>query len=180
MLLDADRSALVVIDLQERLVPAIHGIDAVLANAAVLMGAAARLGVPILITEQYPKGLGHTVAPIMALARPESVVEKVEFSAAGNDGFNRRLAALGRPDVVLCGIEAHVCVLQTALELAERGVQTTLVADAVSSRRPESAATALARATRYDIEVVTAEMVVFEWLRRADSPAFRELSRLVK
>ncbi len=180
MLLDAERSVLVVIDFQERLAPAIHDIDAVVSNARILMKAADRLGVPMLVTEQYPKGLGHTVAPIAELAPADSVVEKIEFSAAGNATFDRRLAALGRPHAVICGIEAHVCVLQTALLLADRGLTTFLVRDACSSRRPASIAAAFERAERHGIEPVTTEMTVFEWLRRADSPEFRDLSKLVR
>lgn len=180
MVLEAGRSVLIVVDMQERLAPAMHGLEPVLHNAGVLMQAAARLGVPVVVTEQYPKGLGHTVAPLAALTPPGAVVEKAEFSAALNDAFNRRLAGLGRPDAVICGIEAHVCVLQTALDLAGRGIPTTVVRDAATSRTMLSAETAFARAARHGVEIATTEMVVFEWLRRADSPAFRELSRLIK
>lgn len=180
MVLDAKRSVLIVVDMQERLAPAMHGLEPVLRNAGILMQAAARLAVPVVVTEQYPQGLGRTVEPVAGLAPPGSVVEKVEFSAALNDAFNRRLAELDRPVAVVCGIEAHVCVLQTALDLAGRGVTTAVVRDACTSRVPLSAETAYARAARHGIEIVTTEMVVFEWLRRADSPLFRELSRMIK
>lgn len=180
MLLDAERSVLVVIDVQERLAPAMHDLSEFLRNTEILMRAAARLEVPMIVTEQYPKGLGRTVETIAALAPAEAVVEKISFSAAGSDGFDRRLDALGRDEAVICGIEAHVCVLQTALRLQERGLQTRLVRDAATSRRPESAQAAYERSARHGIELVTTEMVVFEWMRQAGTPVFRELSALIK
>lgn len=180
MLLNADRSVLIVIDVQERLAPAMDGLPALLRNTEILMRAAARLGVPMILTEQYPKGLGRTVEPLAALAPPEAVVEKITFSAAGADDFNRRLADLERSDPVICGIEAHVCVLQTALDLARRGLSTCLVRDATTSRKPESAAAACERAAGQGVTLVTTEMVAFEWLRRAGTPEFRELSALIK
>jgi nicotinamidase-related amidase len=180
MLLDADRSALIVVDVQERLAPVIHEIDHVVHNIGILMQAAARVGVPMLVTEQYPKGLGHSIQAVAALAPARTVVEKIEFSAAENPDFNRRLAAIDRPQVLVCGIETHVCVLQTVLQLADRTISPFVVRDACGSRRPENAAAAVSRAERHGIEPVTTEMVVFEWMRRADSPVFRELSRLIK
>ena len=180
MLLTADQSVLIVIDVQERLAPAMHGLSDCLRNTEILMRAAARLGVPVIVTEQYPKGLGRTVESLAALAAPESVVEKITFSATGSDDFDQRLDALGRPEPVICGIEAHVCVLQTALRLRDRGQRAWLVRDATTSRRPESAAAALERAARAGVEPVTTEMVVFEWMRQAGTPEFRELSALIK
>ena len=180
MLIAAERSVLVVIDVQERLAPAMHDSTPWMRNLSILMRSAARLDIPVIVTEQYPKGLGRTVADLSVLAPADAVVEKIDFSAARSDTFNQRLASLGRSDPIVCGIEAHVCVLQTALDLAERGASTWMVADATASRTPASAASAHARASRHGVEVVTAEMVVFEWLRRAGTPAFRELSRLIK
>ena len=180
MLLSADRSVLVVIDVQERLAPAMHDLQRFLRNTEILMRAAARLDVPMIVTEQYPKGLGPTTGAIAALTPADAVVEKISFSAAGSDGFDRRLAALGREAPVICGIEAHVCVLQTALRLNDDGLRTFLVRDATTSRQPDSAQAACERAARNGIELVTTEMVVFEWMRRAGTPEFRELSALIK
>ena len=174
------RPALIVIDVQERLAPAMHGLPALLRNTEILMQAAARLAVPVIVTEQYPKGLGRTVESIAALAPPDAMIEKISFSAAGSDDFDRRLQDLDRKEPVICGIEAHVCVLQTALRLRDQGLRTWLVRDATTSRRPESAAAALERAARAGVEPVTTEMVVFEWMRRAGTPEFRELSALIK
>lgn len=180
MLMRADTSVLVVIDVQERLAPAMDGLAGFLRNTGILMRAAARLEVPMIVTEQYPKGLGRTVEELAGLAPPEAVVEKITFSATGCDAFDRRLAALGRNEPVICGIEAHVCVLQTALELRGRGLKTRLVRDAATSRKPDSAAAAYERAAASGVELVTTEMVVFEWMRRAGTPEFRELSALIK
>lgn len=180
MLIDSKRTALIVIDMQERLVPAMHEVQPVIDNTVALMRAAARLGIPTIVTEQYPKGLGHTIEPLADLLPNEGVIEKVEFSAASNEEFNRHLAALDRPDTVICGIEAHVCVLQTALQLAERPGQVALVTDATTSRQPGSAYIAFARAGRRNVEMVTTEMVLFEWLGRAGTGEFREISKLIK
>lgn len=180
MLLDVDRSVLIVIDVQERLVPAMDQLPQFLRNTEILMRAAARLGVPMIVTEQYPQGIGHTVEGIAGLAPSGAVVEKISFSAVGSEGFSRRFTELGRDEPVICGIEAHVCVLQTALELQAQGLATRLVRDATTSRKPESAAAAHERALHNGVELVTTEMVVFEWMRRAGTPLFRELLALIK
>ena len=172
MLMTAERSVLIVVDM--------HDLQAFLRNTEILMRAAARLDVPVVITEQYPKGLGPTLPRIAGLAPADAVVEKITFSAAGSDAFTGRLAALGRDEPVICGIEAHVCVLQTALDLHRRGACTRLVGDATTARQPASAGAARDRASRHGVEVVTTEMVVFEWLRRAGTPVFREVSALIR
>ena len=180
MLLDCERSVLIVIDVQERLAPAMHDLPRFLRNTEILMRAAARLQVPMIVTEQYPKGLGRTVEAIAALAPPEAVVEKISFSAAGSDGFERRFSELGRDEPVICGIEAHVCVLQTALRLRERGPKTWMVRDATTSRQPDSANAAYERSAAAGVDLITTEMAVFEWLRQAGTPLFREVSALIK
>lgn len=180
MVLNRDRAALIVVDFQERLAPAMHDLDETLARATTLIETANRLDVPVLLTEQYPKGLGRSLAPIDALIRADCRVEKLEFSAAANTDFSRRLAALDRQEAVVCGIEAHVCVLQTVLELAEQGYRTVMVRDACTSRRPDDAEAAFARAAVAGVELVTSEMVAFEWLRRAGTDEFRAVSRLIK
>lgn len=178
--LRADDSVLVVVDIQERLVPAIHDADGLVANARILLQAAARLGIPALATEQYPRGLGRTIEPVGSLMQPDQLVEKVEFSAAANPVFVGRLASLGRRTAVLCGMEAHVCVLQTALDLVAAGGRVAIVRDAASSRRPASAEAAFARAAADGVTIVTTEMVVFEWLHKAGTAEFRDVSRLIK
>lgn len=180
MLLDAERSSLLIVDVQENLIPVMSEPRPVYRNCAILMRAAARLGLPVTISEQYPKGLGHTVNELLQLAAPEAVVEKIHFSCAFSPEVKARLDGLERTQIVVAGIEAHVCVLQTAIGLKEAGYQVAVVADACSSRAPANAQAAMERLRANGIEVVTTEMVVFEWLHRAGTPVFKELSALIK
>jgi nicotinamidase-related amidase len=174
--LDVRNSTLVVIDMQARLMPAIDEAAAAIANARRLLDAAALLGVPALFTEQNPKGLGETVPE---LAADESrVLSKMEFDACRAPGFCERL--IERHAAVIAGAEAHVCVLQTALGLVARGRRVFVVRDAIGSRRPESADAALRRMEANGVEIVTTEMVVFEWLGDARNPGFREAVALIK
>lgn len=175
--MSAEKSTLLVIDFQKRLMPAIHEGEATIANAGRLIEAARLLDVPTLFTEQYPKGLGTTVD---ALAGPGiDVVEKLAFSAGRADGFQGRLPK-DRPDIVVTGCEAHVCVLQSVLDLLDDGHKVYLVADATSSRRPENRQAAIARMERHGAEIVTTEMVIFEWLSTAAHPRFKETTALIK
>jgi nicotinamidase-related amidase len=180
MLIDRRRSALLVIDMQERLMPAMTGAEPATANAVRLMQAAGRLGVPVLVSEQYPKGLGRTVAPIGALAPTGAIAEKLSFSCLDDPGWRARFEHLHRGQAIVAGVEAHVCVLQTALGLRAEGYETAVVADAVASRKAESRALALDRLRQNGVEIVTAEMVLFEWLGRAGTPEFKALSELIR
>jgi nicotinamidase-related amidase len=176
--LDRSRSVLCLIDLQERLMPVIAGGDEVVANAGRLLAAAEQLKVPVLITEQNPKGLGPTVP---ALARPDGavpVVAKMEFDACRATGVIDALPA--GPHSVVAGCEAHVCVLQTVLGLLDRSRQVYVAADAVGSRRPENRDAALRRMERAGAEIITTEMAIFEWLGTAEDPAFKSVIALVK
>jgi nicotinamidase-related amidase len=184
MLLSASRSHLVVVDLQERLMPAIHDRERVARNARILLTAAGRLGVPVTVTEQYPSGLGRTVAPVReALPEGARVVEKVHFSGAAEPAVSQVIAAQreqGRDQLVVCGTEAHVCVLQTALGLRAGHDAVYVVSDAISSRSPHSVEVARSRMSQAGCDLVTTEMVVFEWLERAGTDMFRALSALIK
>lgn len=180
MLLHAERSCAVVIDEQARLLPAMTGADVLVANTQRLLQAAQRLNVPVLASEQYPRGLGPTVPTVAPLLPSGSIVEKTQFSCVRNPAFANRLRQLGRSQVVLAGIESHVCVLQTALDLLQQHYAVFVAADATASRTRDSHERALARMARAGAEIVTTEMVVFEWLEDAGNPAFRELSLLVK
>lgn len=178
MLIKAERSALLVIDIQEKLAPAMNGIERVVENTAILMRAARRLAVPLLVSEQYPKGLGATVAALAA--NHGEVVEKITFSCLGDEAFAARFDALGRDRAVIAGIEAHVCVLQTAMDLLDRGAAVFVVADATASRSPDNRSAALRRLRGAGAEIVTTEMVIFEWLGQAGTDEFKELSKLIK
>ena len=180
MLIRRNQSTLFVVDEQARLAPAMFSRDQAVANTAILIRAATRLGVPVLASEQYPKGLGPTVPEIAALLPAGAIAEKLHFSCASDPGIVARVAELGRKQIIVAGMEAHVCVLQTALGLKERGYPVYVVADATSSRRPESHALAMDRLRLAGIPVVNTEMVVFEWLEQAGTAEFKELSALIK
>lgn len=180
MLLSAESSALVIVDVQERLMPAVVEPGRVLRNIDVLLKASGELKVPVLVSEQYPKGLGPTVAAVRNALPPDSVVEKITFSSAGSPAFMDRLVGLGRKQIVLLGAETHVCVLQTALAVAAADFDVFLVADACSSRTKENIELAIARMRANGIEIVSTEMVVFEWMERAGTPSFKIISQLIK
>lgn len=174
--LDAATSALLLIDFQAKLMPAIEGAQAAIANARRLREAAETLGVPVIYTEQYAKGLGATVPELAG--QPAQVAHKMTFDACRSPTLQERLPAGG--SLVVAGCEAHVCVLQTVLGLLAAGRAVYVVRDAVGSRRAESKEAALARMERHGAEIVTTEMVVFEWLGSAEHPRFREVVALIK
>jgi nicotinamidase-related amidase len=173
---------LVVVDVQERLFNAMDAErrDDMVANVKILVSAARRLDVPVLVTEQYPKGLGRTLPELRALLGDTPPFEKTAFSCCGADGFMDRMRALGADHVILTGIEAHVCVLLTALDLLTRGLRVSIVADAVCSRRPANLKIGLGQARQASAVVTATETVVFQLLGGADSDAFRELSKLLR
>lgn len=179
-LIEAGRAALLLVDMQEKLLPAMAAPEPVVANCAILLKAADRLGVPLIVSEQYPKGLGTTVPALDALIPAEAKSAKTHFSCVADPGLSARFDALDRRQIVLAGIEAHVCVLQTALGLAARGFEVFVAADATTSRRPENKALALERMAAAGVRPVAAEMVLFEWLGRAGTPEFKDLSGLIK
>lgn len=176
--LTPDSCSLLVIDFQTRLMPAIDGGEAVLRNAGRLLDAARLLEVPILATEQNAKGLGTTVPALAAKLAPGAIIAKMSFDACRAPGFVGRLSA--PPRLVVTGCEAHVCVLQTVLGLLQLGRKVYVVADAIGSRAAQNKEVALQRMTRHGAEIVTTEMVVFEWLGSADHPRFREAVALIK
>lgn len=180
LLLGREDSALLVIDVQEKLLPAVRDSDALQGNIARLIRGARILGIPIHATEQYPQGLGTTVPEISEALGDTVIPEKLAFSAAGCDGLFATFADSGVHKLVICGIEAHVCVLQTALDAITEGYQAHIVCDAVSSRHPQDADIAIRRMETSGVYVTTTETVLFEWCRTAGTPEFKEISRLVK
>ncbi len=180
MLIDAEESALLIVDVQERLLPAMDSAADVLKNIRLLLAAATRLDIPVLVTEQYSRGLGATVDEVRRKLPAASVIEKIHFSACGEASFVRRIDELARSQIVLAGLEAHVCVLQTALDLRASGYSVFVAADATASRRPASKVVAETRLQAEGVRLVTSEMTVFEWLRRADTGAFRDLLPAIK
>jgi nicotinamidase-related amidase len=178
MLIDAERSVLLVVDLQEKMVPALSEGATVVGNAVWLIHVAQKLGVPVVALEQYPKGLGHVVAAVRDLLPANAIASKDHFSCVAAQCLDG-VPAGERGQFVICGAEAHVCVLQSALDLAEDGKDVFVVADAVGSRNPYDRDMALARMRDERLHVVTREMVAFEWLRQAGTPLFREINKLL-
>lgn len=176
MLMRAKESTLLVIDLQERLLPAIDGGAAVIEQAAWLVRVAQHLQVPIITTEQYPRGLGMTDAALRQLLPGEGLREKIHFSATAGAGLFD-LPGGDRRQFVVCGSETHVCVLQTVLGLLAAGREVFVVDEAVGSRRPRDKQLGLARMERAGAVIVSREMVAFEWLEQAGTEVFREVSR---
>lgn len=173
---------LVVVDVQERLFAAMdtESRDEAIRNIKILVSTARRLALPVLITEQYPKGLGHTLPELAALLTGTPVIEKTAFSCCGAAGFVDRLRETGADPVLLVGLEAHVCVLLTALDLRALGFRVAVVADAVCSRRRETRDLGLAQARQAGVVVTATETVVFQLLGRADTDAFREIVKLLR
>jgi nicotinamidase-related amidase len=180
MLIRAAQSALIVIDMQERLVPAMQAPARTIRNALRLIAAAQEMDVPILLTEQYPKGLGRTVREIAEAAGPAPVLEKLHFSCMEDAGFAAAFRSLGRTQAVIAGMEAHICVMQTAASLMETGIEVFVVSDATASRTIESEQACIARLGALGAGIVTTEMAVYEWLGQAGTPAFKRILQLVK
>jgi len=174
---------LLVVDIQTGLGQAMPGkvLNRVVSNTVLLARSAGLLDVPVLVTEQYPKGLGQTIEAI-ADAFPESAAtfEKTCFSSAAADGFSSALSASGRRQVIVVGMEAHVCVLQTALDLLGSGYSVYVVEDAVCSRRLENYQNALDRLRQSDVGVVSAESVIFEWLVDSRHEKFKAISAMLR
>lgn len=176
MLMDRNQSAVVVVDMQGTLLTLTHDWQRVLDRCMWLVQVARRLGVPVAATEQYPRGLGGTQPDLRALLDDAAVAEKTHFSCVAA-GCLPGLPGGDRRQVVLCGIESHVCVMQTALDLRWQGKEVFVVADAVSSRNAADIELAKARMRSHGVEIVSAEMAAFEWLRQAGNDDFRAISR---
>ena len=177
MLLNAEQSQLLVIDLQTKLAPAIDLTDEVERAAIWLLQVAGLCQVPALATEHYPKGLGHSLPSILEWLTPDAVLEKIHFSACREPHIQQRLAESGRRQVVVVGTETHVCVLQTVMDLLAAGYQVFVVTDAVGSRTAENKQLGLNRMQQAGAVLVSREMVAFEWLERAGTELFRQISK---
>lgn len=184
MLMHHDQAHLVVIDIQERLAPAVHDVGPVIANAARLIQYAARLDVPVTLTEQMPERIGATLSEVRDLAPPQTAcLAKSTFSSWRTPAFRERMVEMRqqrRNQVVIAGMEAHVCVMQTALELLAADFDVFVVADAIGSRAPANRQLAIDRMAKAGATAVSHEMVAFEWLERADTAEFKDLLPLFK
>jgi nicotinamidase-related amidase len=176
MRLDRDRTALVVVDVQEGFRPVIGGFDELARQAAILIQGARVLGLPVVVTEQYPKGLGPTIPEVAEHLDGIERHPKTVFSAPEADGFDLE----GRDQVVICGIESHICVMQSALALLDRGLEVEVAADAVSSRSQQNKAIGLERMRMGGAGITSVETALFELLGRAGSDEFKQIQGLVR
>lgn len=186
-MIDPARAHLMIIDVQDRLIPALSQSDRMIAHCAALTGAARKLDVPILISEQYPSGLGSTVSalnvPSLVEANAARVMSKTDFSVLADGAMRDHLATAreaGRDQLVLAGCEAHVCVLQTALDAVVLGYEVFCVWSAISSRRMPDRSIAMRRLGNQGVVPITTEMAMFECLGTAKNPAFKSISEMVK
>lgn len=178
--LDPRRTALVVVDLQEKLLPAIEAHERVLANSLLLLRLARILELPVVLTTQYQRGLGPTVPEVRALAEVEPL-DKTSFGCFGDDAIRARLAALaGRDQLLVAGVESHICVAQTVLGALAAGYRVHVASDAVGSRLDSNRQVGLARMERAGALVSSAEMATYELLARSDGPAFKAMLPYLK
>lgn len=181
-ILDTERSLLVVIDVQERLCAAMNPevLAQLVRNTGILLDSAQELSVPVIFTEQYVKGLGPTLAELKGKAPAAACHEKLSFSCCGNQDFVRQIRESGRTQIIICGMETHVCVLQTVLDLLNDGFNVHLVKDAVMSRSNDNRQTAIEAMVQAGAVPTSTESVVFQWLKVAGTDSFKKVSKLVK
>ncbi|HBB53520.1 MAG TPA: hydrolase [Legionellales bacterium] len=177
MLLDKDKSCLVVVDVQEKLTPKVIHAKSMVNRCEWLMRLASELDVPVLVCEQYPKGLGYTIEPLRGLLPMHVVIEKQSFSAYRDPHFQQEWQNLHRKQVILVGIETHVCILQTALDLVDAGAKVFVVLDAISARHLQDHHAALERMKQAGVTLITSEMIFYEWIKQAGSPVFKTLNQ---
>ena len=175
MLIDAACSTLLIVDMQQKLVPAIEDHQRIVQSCVWLAQLATLCGVPALASEHYAKGLGPTVEPIRAALPANAYLQKVHFSCVAADCFDNR-PELNRKQLVIAGIEAHVCVLQPAIDWRRAGHEVFVVADAVGARSVQDKALGLERMRDCGVAIVSREMVGFEWVKQAATPLFKEFS----
>jgi nicotinamidase-related amidase len=180
MRVERNLSAGLVIDIQEKLFPHMYKSEELLRRTTILLEGLKVLQVPMVLTEQYPKGLGPTLEPVFGLLENQEVHEKIAFSCCGDPAFMGHLHSLERPTIIVCGIEAHVCVLQTVLDLIEQDFSPVVVEDCISSRNPEDKRVAIERMRSEGALVSTSESLLFELTKVAGTEEFKAISRLVK
>lgn len=178
--LTTEHTVLVLIDYQERLFPAMYDKEKLLENVLKLVRGINALGVPVILTEQYPKGLGPTLPAIMELLSAVAPLEKICFSCCDEENFNATLGATGRKQVLIAGIESHICVYQTAMALAREGYQVQPVTDCCSSRDPENKKVAMEKMSAASVSPTTTETALFELLKVGRGDVFKQISSIVK
>jgi len=179
-MLNIEDTALVVVDMQEKLVRAMHEKESLVQRTVKLIKGAQILGLPILWTEQNPNGLGPTIPEIAELLTDQQPITKLSFSCCGESSFEEELEAIGREQILIAGIESHVCVYQTAADLLDMGFDVEVVSDAVASRTPENKRIGLEKCREYGASITSVETALFELVQVAEGPQFKELIKVVK
>ncbi len=180
-LLNADDAILLVIDIQEKFMPVIQNAEQVIEKTRIMLETARRLEIPILISEQYPKGLGYTVPKLLeSLPSSATTLEKTAFGCLGDEAMSQYFKASGRKQVIICGIEAHVCVNQTVHQLLDAGYEPHLIEDAISSRDPQHRTLALNKMRQSGAIESCVEMAIFELMHHAKHSEFKPLQALIK
>lgn len=179
-MLDIQKCCLVVVDLQGKLAQLMHEKENLFKNVSILVSAAKILSIPILWCQQVPDALGPTVPEIAQLLTDNEPINKSSFSCCGDENFNSQIKALNRKEVLLCGIETHICVYQTAVDLLNKNYDVNVLADAVSSRTVENKQIAIEKMAGGGVKISSIEMALFELLRTAKHPQFKQIVKLVK
>ena len=179
-MIDLKNCCLVVVDVQGKLAQLMYDNQTLFKNIEILIKAARALSIPVIWCQQVPEALGPTIPQIAELLSGDQPINKSSFSCCGDEQFIDRLNTLNRSNIILCGIETHVCIYQTALDLLAKGKHVTVVADAVSSRTLENKQLALNRMKLKGVDISSVEMTLFELLKTAKHPQFRDIAKLVK
>ncbi|MDR0827127.1 MAG: isochorismatase family protein [Desulfovibrio sp.] len=180
MRINAENTAAVAIDFQKRLLPVMHASEDLVRSARILLSGLNALNIPVIVSRQYPKGIGDTISEIKEVTTNAIPCEKLTFSCCGSETFNAALQKLGKKNILICGVEAHVCVLQTALDLLAAGYNVALVTDCIGSRKTHDRETGIKRAERDGALLVTYEQILFELLGASTAPAFKTISALLR
>ena len=173
-------SVLVIVDIQERIIPKIFDKHTIISNTVTLIKSAGILNIPIVVTEQYPKGLGATIPEIKDLMVSWQPIEKICFSCFGSNDFSRKLKELKRDNLILCGIESHVCITQTVLDGLKLGYSVFFIKDAISSRTENNRETGFERMAQAGAIPSSTEMVMFELLKEAGTDKFKQMVTMIK
>lgn len=176
-MMDSEHSIVAVVDVQGKLLTGVHKSEELVKNCSWLVKLADLMKVPVIGSEQYPDGLGHTEDSLRTLIGPDNIYGKHAFACIDDPEFEKAFKAHDRKQVVLCGMESQACIIQSALRLLEKGLEVFVVTDAISARNPEDTTISMRRMEQAGAQLVTREMVGFEWLRRSDAPEFKAFSK---
>lgn len=177
MLIHPQKSCLLVVDIQEKLAPAIHEKEVLIQNSKWLIEIASILGITIMTSEQYPQGIGHTIDELREVLPKDKYMEKTHFSCMSEPSCHKMIHDSNLEQIIVIGMESHVCVMQTAIQLKQQGLEVYVAADCVSSRNPNDKLYALERMRSCGIHIVTREMVAFEWMQKSGTETFKRISK---